>query len=119
SHGGWVATFEDITEQRRLEDERDRNRQFLQQIIDHVPATIIVKNASDRRYVLINKAGEEYFGHSREELIGKVAEEVLPAEMASIVANHDETLLRSNSYHFFDEHPIQSPGKGTRFVTAK
>src|SRR5262249_40410817 len=35
--GGWVSTHEDITERRRLEEDRDRNREFLHQIIDNIP----------------------------------------------------------------------------------
>ena len=39
AQGGWVATIEDITERRNLEQERDRNYAFLRQIIDHIPIT--------------------------------------------------------------------------------
>ena len=52
ANGGWVATFEDITEQRKVETERDRDREFLEQIINNVPSPIIVKDARTRRYVL-------------------------------------------------------------------
>ena len=45
-HGGWVATFEDITEQRKLEQERERHGEFLNQIIDNVPVMIVVKDAA-------------------------------------------------------------------------
>ena len=73
-----VAVVEDVTERVRLERERDRNRQFLDQIIDNVPTSIIVKNADDRRYVLFNRAAEEYHGARRQSLIGKTSHEVWP-----------------------------------------
>jgi PAS domain-containing protein len=38
--GAWVATFDDITDQRRAERERDRNQAFLNTVINHVPTTI-------------------------------------------------------------------------------
>ena len=60
--GGWVATFEDITDQRRAERERDRNQAFLNAVINAVPTTIYVKDTKDRKYVLINRAGEKYLG---------------------------------------------------------
>jgi PAS domain S-box-containing protein len=47
--GGWLTTFEDITEKRKIEQENDRNRIFLDTILDNVPAPIFVKKASDRR----------------------------------------------------------------------
>ena len=53
--GGWVATYEDVTEQRRTERDRDQNRAFLDLIIDNVPSAIFVKNAIDRKYVLVNR----------------------------------------------------------------
>jgi len=68
--GGWVATYEDITEQRRTERDRDRNRAFLDLIIDHVPSAIFVKNATDRKYVLVNRAVEEFWKVSRQAMIG-------------------------------------------------
>ena len=57
--GGWVATIEDITERRKLEQERDRNHAFLREIIDHIPTQITVKDAHDGRYVLVNSVADE------------------------------------------------------------
>jgi PAS domain-containing protein len=88
--GGWVATHEDITERRLLEQERDRNREFLNLVIDTVPAMITVKNAQDGRYVLVNKLGAQYFGTRPEQIVGKTVQEVWPKEMADIIAAHDE-----------------------------
>ena len=57
--------------------ERDRDREFLEQIINNVPSLIIVKDARTRRYVLVNQACERYFGASRDQLIGKTAHDDL------------------------------------------
>lgn len=71
--GGWVASHDDITDHVRTVDQLRRTKNFLDTVIDHVPATIIVKDATSFRYVLINKNGEEYLGHSKDELIGRSA----------------------------------------------
>ena len=42
AHGGWITTIEEITERRKLEQERDRNYAFLSQIVDHIPSQITV-----------------------------------------------------------------------------
>src|SRR3954452_4782252 len=73
AHGGWIATIEDITERRKLEQERDRNHAFLSQIIDHIPSQITVKDAHDRRYLLVNRVAETQFGMSRDRIIGNTA----------------------------------------------
>jgi diguanylate cyclase (GGDEF)-like protein/PAS domain S-box-containing protein len=118
-NGGWVATHEDITEARNAEQERDRNRKFLDLIIDNVPTTIIVKDARSRQYVLINQSGEEYFGASRDQIIGKTAQELRPTQIADMIDEHDEQLLQSDGYLLFDGHTINTPGKAPRFVTSK
>jgi PAS domain S-box-containing protein len=119
ANGGWVATFEDITEQRKVETERDRDREFLEQIINNVPSPIIVKDARTRRYVLVNQACEKYFGASRDQLVGKTAYDVWPETTADAITQHDEQLVQSNGYLFFDEHPLDTRALGTRIVTAK
>ena len=43
--GGWVATHEDITEQKRAERELEHTRAFLDTIIENVPSPIMVKAA--------------------------------------------------------------------------
>jgi diguanylate cyclase (GGDEF)-like protein/PAS domain S-box-containing protein len=116
--GGWVATFEDITEQRHAEQERDRNRAFLDLIINNVPSAIFVKRANDRRYVLVNGAGERFWGISRENMIGKTAEEVFPAEEALRIAARDDELLRS-SQPIFDEREIVTPAGESRVIFSR
>ena len=74
--GGWVATMEDITERRNLEQERDRNYAFLSQIIDHIPSQITVKDVHDKRYLLVNRVAEAQFGISRDLIIGKTASDI-------------------------------------------
>src|SRR5262249_23753456 len=59
SGGGWVATHEDITERRRAERELDRTRTLLNIVVENMPAMLVVKEAKEYRYVLINRAGEE------------------------------------------------------------
>ena len=103
--GGWVATFEDITEQRQAEQERDQNRAFLDLIIDNVPSAIFVKRVEDRRYVLVNGAGERFWGKSREGIIGKTSWEVFPAEEAAKIEEREKELLQL-SQPLFDEREI-------------
>jgi diguanylate cyclase (GGDEF)-like protein/PAS domain S-box-containing protein len=117
--GGWVSTHSDITEQRVAERERDRTRAFLDTIVDHVPVTLVVKAVHDRRYVLINRAGENFFGLSRDEMVGKTSHEVFSKAQADIITVRDEELLQSRNEIFLKDHPLKTPGKGTRLITTK
>jgi diguanylate cyclase (GGDEF)-like protein/PAS domain S-box-containing protein len=117
--GGWVSTHSDITEMRHAERELDRTRSFLDTVVDNVPATLVVKNAHDRRYVVINRAGERFFGLSREEMIGKTSDEVFSKQEADAIRARDEELLRSTKEMFLKAHPLTTPRNGTRIVTTK
>src|SRR5262249_45239547 len=114
--GGWVATHEDITERRRAEQERDRNRAFLDLVIDNVPAGIFVKDVRDWSYVLINRGGEEHLGVPRRELSGKTSEAVFPPESAAFIRRVDQEALEGGGPRTLEGHPVEMPGKGQRFV---
>jgi diguanylate cyclase (GGDEF)-like protein/PAS domain S-box-containing protein len=116
--GGWVVTHEDITERRRAERERDRNREFLDLILENVPAPIFVKNADDRRYALVNRAGETFWGISRSEMLGKTSEAVFPKEEADRIAARDDQLLQSDR-PAVDERQIHTPSNGIRHIVAR
>jgi diguanylate cyclase (GGDEF)-like protein/PAS domain S-box-containing protein len=116
--GGWVVTHEDITERRRVEQERDRNREFLDLILENVPAPIFVKDAADRRYVLVNRAGEEFWGISRAAMIGKTSHEVFARKEADLITARDDQLLQSDQPSA-DERQIQTPSNGVRNIVSR
>jgi diguanylate cyclase (GGDEF)-like protein/PAS domain S-box-containing protein len=119
AQGGWVATIEDITERRKLEQERDRNFKFLRQIIDHIPTQITVKDARDHRYVLANRVAETQFGLPCDTIVGKTALDLFPKAAADIIAADDERALQSPDGLFLDERPWQSQALGHRFITSR
>ena len=116
--GGWVVTHEDITERRRAEKERDRSQELANAVIENVPVTIAVKDAHDLRFVLINRAGEDFYGAHRENIIGKTVHDIFPSTLADRITEQDKELLRSGERAFFDEHPIAMPGDKTSIVTS-
>jgi diguanylate cyclase (GGDEF)-like protein/PAS domain S-box-containing protein len=118
ARGGWIAMHEDISEQRRLELERDRSQKFLNTILEHAPIPIFAKDARERRYVLINRACEELWGTSRVEMMGKTSHDVFPKEEAELIAARDDELLQS-SQPSFDERQILTPGNGIRSIVSK
>jgi diguanylate cyclase (GGDEF)-like protein/PAS domain S-box-containing protein len=119
ANGGWIATFEDITEQRELERERDRNREFLDTIINAVPMPVVVKNAHDRRYAMVNDSGVEYFSVARDRILGSTAHDIWPPDTADLITLHDDDVLRSSQCLYFEDFPIDSPSRGARIITAK
>jgi diguanylate cyclase (GGDEF)-like protein/PAS domain S-box-containing protein len=124
--GGWVTTHEDVTERKLAEEQLRRTQKFLDTVVEHVPVPILVKempgsanDASQCRYSLINRAGEELFGISREQMIGKTVDEVYSKEQAEFVIAEANNTLRSDQPTVVRDHEVQTFGKGTRLVTAR
>ena len=114
--GGWVATHEDITERKRAVRDLEQTRAFLDTIIENVPSPIIVKEMPDLRYRLVNRAAERYLGVTRDTMLGKTADEVMPKSAAQKIDAEERKLLASGRTAFVDEHAVMTPGNGTRIV---
>jgi diguanylate cyclase (GGDEF)-like protein/PAS domain S-box-containing protein len=119
AHGGWIATVDDITERRNLEQERDRNYTFLRQIIDHIPSQITVKDALTRQYLLVNRIAEDVFAKAGKTIVGKTAFDIVPASDADIVTRDDDRVLRSPDELFVAEQAWKTPTGGRRYVISK
>jgi diguanylate cyclase (GGDEF)-like protein/PAS domain S-box-containing protein len=117
--GGWIGTIEDITQRRDLEQERDRNYAFLREIIDHIPSQITVKDARERRYLLVNRVAEEQFGRSRDAIVGKTAFDIFPRSTAEDITGDDERMLQSRDGLFLDEFPWETLTMGRRYITSR
>ena len=105
--GGWVATHENITEQRHAESELDRTRTFLSAVIENVPAGIVVKDATSGKYLIVNKAAEHLFGHPTEVCVGKTIDELVPEPQASRIIDHDRKLIETNALSLATESRVE------------
>ena len=117
--GGWVATHEDITDLRHAEMERDRNRRFLDTLVEHMPITVTVKDAREGRYVLVNRAAEALFSVPRGEMLGKRVHDVFPKAEADFFAARDREILQSPDGLYVGEHAVNTPHDGIHVLTTK
>jgi diguanylate cyclase (GGDEF)-like protein/PAS domain S-box-containing protein len=108
----------DVTDRKRAEDRLRSTQEFLNTIVENVPSTIVVKDARDLRYLLINRAGEEYYGIPRSQMIGKSAHDVLPKASADLVTGLDRQLLATREY-VVNEHILDTPGHGARVAASR
>jgi diguanylate cyclase (GGDEF)-like protein/PAS domain S-box-containing protein len=116
--GGCVVTHLDVTERHKAEKELEETRTFLNLVIENVPAPVIVKDARDFKYVLINRAAEEYFGTSRDRMIGRTAADLFSAQTADAVMAQEKQLLVECAPRHFEEQPVETVGRGMRIVSA-
>jgi PAS domain S-box-containing protein len=113
-----VSTHEDITERRSAEQERDRNRDLLDQIVESIPVTVFVKDAHSLQYIIVNRAGEKLWGLPRGELIGKTPHELFDKKTADIIVENDRKTLELQSDLYVAEHLVNTPRNGGRLVTS-
>ena len=116
--GGCVVTHLDVTERHKAEKELEETRSFLNLVIENVPAPVIVKDARDFKYVLINRAAEEYFGASRDRMIGRTAADLFSAQTADAVMAQEKQLFVERAPRHFEEQPVETVGRGMRIVSA-
>src|SRR5262245_8477536 len=114
-----IGAIVDLTKRKEAEDELRRTREFLDTVVENVPALLVVKEAHEQRYVLINREAEEFYGIPREQLIGKTAYEIFPKEQADIMSVRDRDVLRSGVPMLVENNPIHTPRGGARLVTSR
>ncbi|MGX0997112.1 PAS domain-containing protein [Bradyrhizobium diazoefficiens] len=75
-NGGSVATHLDVSEERRLSRQLASTKQFLETVLDNVPACVAAKNIEDGCYIFANTAYERFWGFTRDQVVGKNAREL-------------------------------------------
>ncbi len=109
----------DVSERKRAEEAVRRTQQFLNTIIENVPAALFVTNINDNRYVLINKMAEEFLGHPRAEVIGKTPRDFFSKEQADAIVARDRDALDTRQSARFEDYHLAFPGNRTRIIRSK
>jgi diguanylate cyclase (GGDEF)-like protein/PAS domain S-box-containing protein len=93
--------------------------QFLEAVIEHIPAVVFVKDAHDFRFILLNRAGEEFLGVKREAIIGRTDHDVFPQDEADRFVARDREVLKSRQVEIIEEEPVHTPHNGLRFLRTR
>jgi PAS domain S-box-containing protein len=113
------AFVRDITERKRAEEELRRSQTFITSVVENLPNMIFVKDATDLKFVRVNKAGEDLLGHSREVLIGKSDYDLFQKEEADFFTEKDRQVLESGRLLDIPEEPIETKAPGLRILHTK
>ena len=106
-NGGSVATHEDCSEQRKLSRQLASTKQFLESVLDNVPVCVAAKSIEDGRYIFANRAFERFSRYSRDNIVGKRAEEIFQTETAASIAAADRAALASSDGQFRNEFVVE------------
>ena len=100
----------DITERKQAEEAIRESEAFLKTLIDAIPTPVFFKDRSGN-YLGFNKAFEEFFGDTKERLIGKSVFDINPPELAEIYKARDNELFKAEGCN------ITSPSGKTRMAS--
>ena len=116
-NGGSVATHLDVSEQRKLSRQLASTKQFLETVLDNVPACVAAKNIEDGRYIFANSAYERFWGFSRHEVVGKNARELFGPESADSIEATDRAALLAPEGQYRNEFEVEV-GSARRMVAS-
>jgi PAS domain S-box-containing protein len=91
---------------------------FLQTVLNLLPSPLLVKNAADRRYLLINRAAEDIFGLSAEDALGRTAREALGPNVKTLEAEENE-VLQAGEVRAYDMRTAAGDGRPPRDLSLK
>ncbi|MEW6767378.1 MAG: EAL domain-containing protein [Pseudomonadota bacterium] len=93
--GGMVSIHDDCTDQRAMSKQLSATKNFLESVIDNIPVCVAAKTIGDGRYILANRAFEQFLGLDRGRVIDRTAYDVYPAEAADHVTQLDKEAIDS------------------------
>lgn len=101
-------------------DEAIEKQEFFDTIIQMLPALLLVKDAHDGRYLLLNRTAEDAMGMAAGDVIGKTVFDLFPPDQAEKFAQEDRTVISSGEMKVEQEELVTTRARGERyFVTRK
>lgn len=88
----FICSFIDISDSKRHEIATSNQAKFISDLFDTVPIGMALRD-TDSRYLVVNKAWEQYVGVRREEVIGKTLRERAPADEVALIEALDREVL--------------------------
>ena len=100
----------------KAQSELKLNEDFLNAVIDNIPAMIFVKEAGDLRFIRLNKTGAELLGYAASDFLGKNDFDFFPETEARFFIEKDREVLSTGILMDIQEEPIQTRGHGRRIL---
>src|SRR5260221_2213732 len=102
---------------RSAEEDSDKTHGVLEAVIEGTTDDVFVKDV-DGRFIVLNARAAQTIGRPREELIGRLLHEVLPQQVADMMAETDRLILERGTVETFEEI-VQVHGETRVLLTTK
>jgi PAS domain S-box-containing protein len=117
SGGGWVATHEDISELKKVEEELRTSEKLFRDFVNNSPSSISMKGL-DRTYLLVNAKYSEFFGRSANDVIGEKPHNLFNKDLVDSNLSHDNAVLEAGCAVELEEE-VQVKGETKTLLTVK
>ncbi|KPA14117.1 multi-sensor hybrid histidine kinase [Candidatus Magnetomorum sp. HK-1] len=112
---GTVGVIRDISERKKAEEALERERLFLQTVVDSVPLPVFFKTVQGE-YQLTNIAFCDFFEKTESEIIGYGVFDFLPSIVAESFHFKEQLFLSSDDHRQIYETEISIPGQSIKNV---
>ena len=109
AHRGAVISHTDITDRKQVQEALQDKSALVNTLLEAMPAPVFYKDTGGL-YVGINKAFEELWGKTREEMVGKSVFDTAPRELAEIYHAKDDELFRNPGLQVYEAHVTDALG---------
>ncbi|HBC86698.1 MAG TPA: hypothetical protein DCZ94_07080 [Lentisphaeria bacterium] len=111
----FLLTWQDIRERKKLQARSIEQFDFLNTLIETIPAPVFYKDRQGK-YTGCNKSFEEFLGVSKNEIIGKSVHDIAPMDIAEEYFRRDEELFRNPGQPQVYEWKVKTRKLGLRQV---
>jgi PAS domain S-box-containing protein len=88
-----IHVVRDLTERVRAEEALRDSKALVEAVVENVPLMVFLKEATDLRFVMFNRAGEELLGYDRSTFLGKNNLDLFPPDQAAHFMAKDREVL--------------------------
>jgi two-component system cell cycle sensor histidine kinase/response regulator CckA len=99
------------------EEESDKTHGMLEAVIEGTTDDVFVKDV-EGRFIALNDRAAQTIGRPRDELIGRLLHDVLPLQIADMMAETDRLIIERDSVETFEEI-VQAHGETRVLLTTK
>lgn len=111
----FIAQIQNVTERYRVTAELRESEARLQAILNNSPTLIFLKD-TEGRYLLVNRAFEQIFHLTREDMVGKTDAEIFSPVQAAAFRANDIKVLQADAPLPFEEVALHDDGPHTNIV---
>jgi PAS domain S-box-containing protein len=101
---------------KKAQEDLRLHEEFLNTVIDNIPAMIFVKDARDLRFLRMNKTGAELLGYDVSDFLGKNTFDLFLESEARFFADKDREVLDTGKLLDIPEEPVRTRNNGRKIL---